>query len=63
MNDYQLVNENISLTRDLTFKDWKDFRSRYEYWETKYRLIKQKQYFAFKKFKNSALKAYIRRKK
>ena len=62
MNDYYLVQENISLTRNWTFKDWKAFRSRYEYWETKDRLIRQKQYFAFKKFKNNALKAYLRNK-
>tara|TARA_R110000796_G_scaffold30800_2_gene82004 strand:+ start:1832 stop:2032 length:201 start_codon:yes stop_codon:yes gene_type:complete len=63
MNDYHLINENISLTRDWTIKDWEDFRSNYDYWETRDRLISQKQYFAFKKFKNNALKAYIKKKK
>lgn len=60
MNDYQLTNDNISLTRNWTFKDWKKFRSKYDYWETKDRLIKQKEYYTFKRFKNNALRAYLR---
>ena len=52
----------MSLTRHWTYKDWKDFRSRYDYWKTKDLLIKEKKYFAFTKFKNNALKAYIRNK-
>lgn len=60
MNDYQLTTENIAFTRDWTYKDWEKFRSNYDYWETKDRLIKQKQYFIFKKFKNNCLRAYNR---
>ena len=62
MNDYYLVQENISLTRNWTFHDWKNFRSKYDYWETKDRLMRQKKYFVFKKFKNNALKAYLKNK-
>ena len=64
MNDYQLTQENISLTRNWKdWKDWKDFRSRYDYWETKDRLIRQKTIFLpLRSSKNSVLKAYIRRK-
>ena len=60
MNEYQLTQENISFTRDWTYKDWGKFRNEYDYWETKDRLIKQKQYYAFKKFKNNCLRNYLR---
>lgn len=60
MNDYQLTQENISLTRNWTYKDWKKFRSEYEYWETKDRLISSGEFYRFKKFKNNCLRNYLK---
>jgi|AntRauTorcE11897_2_1112592.scaffolds.fasta_scaffold01254_6 hypothetical protein len=58
MNDYHLVQENISLTKNWTIHDWKKFRSKYNYWNTRDRLMKNKDYHSFKRFKNNCLRNY-----
>lgn len=55
MNEYTLVREILRLTEDWYIDDWRAFRSKYNYWETKNKLYENGQFYQFKLFKYKCL--------
>jgi hypothetical protein len=60
MNERQLDWNIFNLTKDWYINDWKEFRSRNNYWETKDRLYRHKKKLQFKQFKYDCLIDYLK---